>query len=67
LNDSFEVTMSPTGSMRIERDWSGAEGRGARHRHGLVAWVDEMTGDEGMLWRACHSTHAARDRYAPAR
>ena len=66
LSDRFEITMSSGGSMQIQREWGGPAGREEpATAPGLAAWVDRMTGDEGLLWRACHSTHAAATRYAP--
>jgi len=67
LNDSFEVTMSTNGSMQIERQCDGTADEEPGTAPGLPIWVDEMTSEEGLLWRACHSTHAAADRYTPAR
>ena len=66
LSDRFEVTMSSGGCMQIENGWGRQPaGEEPATAPGLVAWVDKMTGDEGLLWRACHSTHAAATRYAP--
>ena len=66
MSDNFEVTMSSNGSMQIENEWGGPAGRvEPATARGLAAWVDKMTGDEGLLWRACHSTHAAANRYTP--
>ena len=68
LSDRFEVTMSSGGCMQIQKGWGGPAGREEpATAPGLAAWVDEVTGDEGLLWRACHSTHAAANRYTPVR
>ena len=53
------------GSMQIERQCDGTADEEPGTAPGLPIWVDEMTSEEGLLWRACHSTHAAAKRYAP--